>query len=58
MKKWYVTCALHGKATCVVEAEIHGDAIEAAKESGNWELDEWDCDWSDHRGSINASEVK
>ena len=58
MKKWYVICDLIGTASCHVDAETHDEAIEAAKDNGHWELKDWDCDFSDYSGSIDASEVK
>jgi len=58
MKKWNVACAVSGQAWCEVEAATYDEAIEAAKENGDWKLEEWDCDFSDYSGSIDASEVK
>jgi len=58
MAKWTVECALTGKAWCEVEADTQDEAIEVAKEKEDWRLIEWDCNWSDYSGFIDASEVK
>ena len=58
MKKWNVACAVSGQAWCQVEAATYDEAIKAAKESEDWELEDWDRNWSNFGGSIYASEVK
>jgi len=56
VRTWTVTCKINGEASCTVEAETYDDAIRLAKEEGEWVNTEWDCNWSEYNGSIDASE--
>ena len=56
MSNWTVVCKIKGEASCTVEAETYEEAIDKAKKDGEWGGAEWDCDWSDYSGSIEAME--
>ena len=54
MAEWTVVCKIQGEALCIVDAETQEDAIRVAKDSGDWVCSEWECNWSNYNGSIEA----
>jgi len=58
MKKWIVTAAISGTATCAVDAETEEQAMIVAKEDGDWDP-EWDTNTEAWRGGfIEAQEIE
>ena len=41
-KEWTITKSIVGTAWCTVEAETEEDARRIARESGEWEINEWE----------------
>lgn len=59
MGKFIVEAQIAGSAYAEVEASSEQEAIEIAKTSGKWQIEDWDLNTESWRGgSISAQEEK
>lgn len=57
MAEFWVTVKIEGTAACMVEADNAEDAEKMARESGEWEINDWELNTQSWKGGyIEATE--